>query len=364
MTQWMRCILLLFTALVASQNTTVPPCEHCEDEAHGFASLNGGTTGGKGGPIVFANTWAELVSYSAQEGPIIIRVNGMLQADERGYEIPIASNKTIIGVGKESGVMSGGFAVKGTRNIILRNMQVSDTAIAEDWPGKTEDWDGIQVDTGSNIWIDHMTVRIRSTTPNLYFQQHCITTPNVLVQKKNTLSFQLTHTPQFARMNDGLIDLRRDTTYTTVSSTILSMHNKAFGIGWTTNVTARVTINDCFFNSTNQRNPSADNLAMCHMYNNYFRNCSSYGTYARGNTSLLLENSYYEDVFDPVVAGPNASVKASWVKFKDSEGEKVLGVREEEVFDAREYYSYDLRDPWDLPNDIPYFAGPQEDIGS
>jgi len=325
MTQWMRCILLLFTALAASQNTTVPPCEHCEDEAHGFASLNGGTTGGKGGPIVFANTWAELVSYSAQEGPIIIRVNGMLQADERGYEIPIASNKTIIGVGKESGVMGGGFAVKGTRNIILRNMQVSDTAIAEDWPGKTEDWDGIQVDTGSNIWIDHMT---------------------------------------FARMNDGLIDLRRDTTYTTVSSTILSMHNKAFGIGWTTNVTALVTINDCFFNSTNQRNPSADNLAMCHMYNNYFRNCTSYGTYARGNTSLLLENSYYEDVFDPVVAGPNASVKASWVKFKDSEGEKVLGVREEEVFDAREYYDYNLRDPWDLPNDIPYFAGPQEDIGS
>jgi pectate lyase len=165
-------------------------------------------------------------------------------------------------------------------------------------------------------------------------------------------------------MNDGLIDLRRDSTYITVSSCILSEHNKALGVGWTTNVTAKVTINDNFFNSTNARNPSADNLDLCHMYNNYFRNCTSYGTYARGNTSLLVENSYYESVFDPIVAGPNASIKATWVKFKNVEGERMLDVNAERVFKASDYYRYSLRDPYDLPNDIPYFAGPQEDVGS
>lgn len=165
-------------------------------------------------------------------------------------------------------------------------------------------------------------------------------------------------------MNDGLIDLRRDSTYITVSSCILSEHNKALGIGWTTNVTAKVTINDNFFNSTNARNPSADNLETCHMYNNYFRNCTSYGTYARGHTNLLIEHSYYDNVFDPIVAGPNASIKANWVKFRNESGEKMLDVNAESVFKASDYYQYSLRDPYDLPNDIPYFAGPQTDIGS
>lgn len=164
-------------------------------------------------------------------------------------------------------------------------------------------------------------------------------------------------------MNDGLIDLRRDTDYITVSNNILSEHNKALGIGWTSNVTAKVTINDNFFNSTHARNPSADNLEMCHMYNNYHRNLTSYGNYARGNTSLLVETSYYENVNDPLVAGPNATIKSNWLVFKDCTGETMLDVRSEEVFDASEFYNYVLRDPYDVPNDIMYFAGPSEEIG-
>lgn len=152
---WKSAFLFLLITTIASQNTT---CDRCEDEAHGFASLNGGTVGGKGGQIVFANTFQELRDYASQQGPLIIRVNGELTAEPRGFEIPIASNKTIIGVGKDAKVLGGGFAVKETRNIILRNLQVSDTRILEDWPGKGEDWDGIQVDTGTNIWIDHVKV--------------------------------------------------------------------------------------------------------------------------------------------------------------------------------------------------------------
>jgi pectate lyase len=334
-----RALTLLFAASVISQNTT---CKHCEDVAHGFASLNGGTTGGKGGRTVIASTWQELKSYAAHNESLIIRVNGLINSDTLGYEIPIASHKTIIGVGKTSGLIGGGFAIRGTKNIILRNLQVSDTRIPADWPGKTEDWDGVQVDTGFNIWIDHMKVR-DSSYPHA--------------------SFTCSHL-QFARMNDGLIDLRRDSSYITVSSSILSEHNKALGIGWTTNVTAKVTINDNFFNSSNARNPSADNLEMCHMYNNYFRNCTSYGTYARGHTNLLVEHSYYDGGFDPLVAGPNASIKANWVKFRETKGEVMLDVNGQRVFKASDYYQYTLRDPYDLPNDIPYFAGPQEDIGS
>jgi len=31
----------------------------------------------------------------------------------------------------------------------------------------------------------------------------------------------------------------------------------------------------------------------------------------------------------------------------------MLDVRSEEVFNAAEYYEYTLRDPYDVPNDIP-----------
>jgi pectate lyase len=129
-------------------------------------------------------------------------------------------------------------------------------------------------------------------------------------------------------------------------------------------VTAKVTINNNFFNSTSARNPSADNLHMCHLYNNYHRNLTSYGNYARGHTQMLVETSYFEHVNDPLVAGPNATIKSNWLVFKDCEGQIMLDVKAEEVFRASDYYAYTLQDPYDLPNDIPYFAGPDEEIGS
>ncbi|KAK2800723.1 hypothetical protein FQN50_008033 [Emmonsiellopsis sp. PD_5] len=313
--------LILRPARAAPTNIT---CASCEDIAHGFASLNGGTYGGKGGRIVTASTFEQLKEYAAASEPLIIRVDGALTAEPKGHEVQISSNKTIIGVGQTGRIVGGGFNIKQERNIIIRNLQIGDTYIPEDYNGKTEDWDAIQIDTGSNIWIDHC---------------------------------------KLARGADGLLDSRKDTDYITVSSNLLSEHNKAFGIGWTENVVAKMTINDNFFNSTNQRNPSADNLLYCHMYNNYYLNVTSYGNYARGYTQLLVENSYFEHVNDPVVAGPHASIKSNWLKFKDCTGETHLNVNPRKVFKASDFYEYELKDPYDLPTTIPPFAGPRPEIG-
>jgi pectate lyase len=165
-----RTLTLLFLSLTSSA-LSIPTrrqeadCLHCEDEAHGFASLNGGTFGGRGGEIVVATSHNELVDFASQEGPLIIRVEGEIISDPTGYEIPIASNKTIIGIGDSAHLIGGGFSIAGTSNIVLRNLEVSDTRIDDDWPGKTEDWDGIQVDTGTNIWIDHVRVRASRYLP-------------------------------------------------------------------------------------------------------------------------------------------------------------------------------------------------------
>src|SRR5688572_24066343 len=70
--------------------------------------------------------------------------------------------------------------------------------------------------------------------------------------------------------------------------------------GWTDNVTAQGTIHHNFFDRTNQRNPSADNLLHAHMYNNYMNGVTSYGHYVRGSTNARIENVYFRNTHDPV----------------------------------------------------------------
>lgn len=166
-TSWIALGLCLSSQTLGVPTRRQAICEHCEDEAHGFASLGSSTTGGKGGDIVVATTHEELVDYASREEPLIIRVEGEIVSEPKGFEIPIASNKTIIGVGSTAHLVGGGFAIKGTSNIILRNLEISDTRIPEDWPGKTEDWDGIQVDTGKNIWLDHLKVCVSKISSGL-----------------------------------------------------------------------------------------------------------------------------------------------------------------------------------------------------
>lgn len=150
------------TALLLAGSAFAAPtkqkCAGCEQVAHGFASLNGGTYGGKGGRIVTVTKHADLVKYAAMDEPLIIRVDGTLVSEPKGFEVPIASNKTIIGVGDTGHILGGGFGITEQSNIIIRNLEISDTYIPEDYNGKSEDWDGIQIDTGSNIWIDQVKV--------------------------------------------------------------------------------------------------------------------------------------------------------------------------------------------------------------
>jgi pectate lyase len=228
----------------------------------GFAQ---GTTGGAAGQTVTVTTQAQLNQYVTASAPYTIRVSGTVNISPTGTELRVASNKTIIGVGTGAEIAGGGFFLNGVSNVIIRNLTIRDTRMPDDDPGDDAyDYDAIQIDTGSNIWIDH-----------------------------NRLT----------RMDDGLLDSRHDTTNITVSWNQFFEHNKTFGIGWTDNVTARMTIHHNWFRDTNSRNPSADNLAYCHMCNNCLQNISGYGNYARGATKAVIENSYYPERARPVLRG-------------------------------------------------------------
>ena len=154
--------LLLAASALAGDQT----CAECDVEAHGFASLNGGTTGGKGGRIVTAKTHDDLIQYAASTEPLIIRVDGMIKANPFGFEVPIKSDKTIIGVGAKSGIEGGGLNINAQKNIIIRNLKIHGTFDGEtNWAGKDGDYDAIQIDNSTNIWIDGNHVSILLSWP-------------------------------------------------------------------------------------------------------------------------------------------------------------------------------------------------------
>ncbi|MEU4353368.1 pectinesterase family protein [Streptomyces virginiae] len=299
--------------------------------ADGFASVNAlgqnGTYGGRDGAIVTVKTLADLEKYATAPKPYVIVVAGTITMNPKGKEIKVASDKTIVGAGTSGHIVGGGFFLgQGVHNVIIRNLTIRDS-YAGTWNDKDHDWDAIQMDGAHHVWIDHNNLR---------------------------------------NMADGLIDSRKDTTYVTVSWNQLKNENKAFGIGWTDHVTADITIHHNWFHETEQRNPSTDNVAHAHLYNNFLQDdpdssiTSSYGNYARGGTKMVLENSYFEGMNNPVIKDGTAALVQRGNVFVNTTGRNESGGT---AFDPTTYYPYSLDAAADVPSKVKSGAGPRAAIG-
>ncbi|MCX4761083.1 pectinesterase family protein [Streptomyces sp. NBC_01275] len=299
------------------------------DRAHGFASLTGGTTGGAGGKVVTVTDQASLARYAAAEEPYVIRVKGSVAVEPFGSDVTVTSNKTIIGVGDTGEIVHGELHLgPGTHNVIIRNLTIRDSYVEGDWDGKTTDFDAIQADTVDHVWIDHN---------------------------------------RFTHMGDGLLDIRKDSQYLTVSYNQFTHHNKAFGIGWTTNVLTQITVDHNWFTGTKQRNPSADNCAYAHLYNNYLSAqvadadpVWTYGNWSRGRTRMVIENSYYDGVQHPYQADATAELVERGSILRNTSG------RTDEwgaAFEPRDFYPYRLDPAAAVPALVKALSGPQRRIG-
>ncbi len=279
----------------------------CPLTLEGFATLNAdgqnGTYGGRDGQTVTVSNQADLDRYATATEPYTIRVQGPVMISPKGTEIRVASNKTILGVGTAGEIVQGGFFLAdGVHNVIIRNLTIGGTYVDGDWEGKTQDFDGVQMDTAHHVWIDHC---------------------------------------HFHHIGDGIIDSRKDTTYLTVSWNVLSDHNKAFGIGWTDNVTAQMTIHHNVFRDLNQRNPSTDNVLRAHLYNNWLLRIASYGNYARGGTNMVLENSVFDQVKDPHYYDTGTLVATGNV-YRSTTGQRESSGTTYSFFDPSDFYQYTL----------------------
>ncbi|MFE7442575.1 pectinesterase family protein [Streptomyces chartreusis] len=300
--------------------------------ADGFASVDSqgqnGTYGGRDGQVVAVRTQAELEKYATAAEPYVIVVAAAIDMNPVGKEIKVRSDKTIVGSGTSGHIVGGGFFLgSGVHNVIIRNLTIRD-AYQGVWNDKEHDFDAIQMDGAHHVWIDHNDLR---------------------------------------HMADGLIDVRKDSTNVTVSWNRLSDDNKAFGIGWTDNVVTDITVHHNWIRETEQRNPSTDNAAHAHLYNNFLEDVagtdvkSSYGNYSRGKTAMVLENSYFQGMNNPVIKDTTATLVQRGNVFSGTSGRNESGGA---AFDPKVYYSYALDTASNVPSLLKAGAGPRSSIGA
>ncbi|MEO3749615.1 pectinesterase family protein [Streptomyces sp. B6B3] len=293
------------------------------DAPVGFAALDAagqdGTTGGAGGATVTVHDLAELVRYAEAPEPYVIRVAGSIEVAPFGGMIRVASDKTIVGVGPDAELVGGGLFLDQVANVVVRNLTFRDSYVPGDWDGKSadNDNDAIRMDTAHHVWVDHCA---------------------------------------FLRGGDGLVDVRRDSDYVTLSWNVFADHNKTLGIGWTENVITKITIHHNWFRNTYQRNPSIDNTDAAHLFNNYFENFGQYGTMSRGAAEVVAEHNYYATGQDPlVVKDPTAELVSRGNLLRDTWGRADAAG---DAFDPAAYYRYAADPARAVPGLVERHAGP------
>lgn len=239
----------------------------------GWASLNGGTTGGEGGETVTVSSRSELVAQLRSNTPRVILVQDTIELNL--YErVKVYGNKTLRGATPEAMIRFGGLEVVGN-NVIIQNLSIGDSYDG-DWSGKTHSTDGITV-YGQNVWIDHCWLYAAA---------------------------------------DGLLDIRSgngmDADYITISNCRFSDHNKVSLIGSSDDQVEsrghlRTTYYNCWFDGSigkglSQRMPRT-RFGDVHVLNTYFEDISSYCIAANFESHLVVENNYFRNSNDPHSVG-------------------------------------------------------------
>ncbi|HEX8411963.1 MAG TPA: InlB B-repeat-containing protein [Thermoanaerobaculia bacterium] len=253
---------------------------------YGWAATNGGTTGGTGGQVVTVSTLADLKFYCAQTAPYIIRVSGTITGNE---QIPVESNKSILGVGSTARLVGLGFRV-GTSsrfgqigNVIFRNL-IMEKPLAP--------IDKFSIQYGAHhVWIDHC---------------------ELFSDRDHGVDYY-----------DGQLDVTHAADFVTISWNVFHDHSKNSLVGHSDSNASEdtghltVTYHHNFFTRVDGRNPSI-RFGTGHVYNNYYLDIPDYGIASRMGARVRVENNYFQNVAEPIRADTSLSSQAGSVSHVDT----------------------------------------------
>jgi pectate lyase len=243
---------------VPAPDLTRPPLP--DFRHHGFA---GAVTGGEGGMEVTVATFADLAAQAAAPGKLVIKVSGRITGSGT---IRVSSDKTILGTGGDAQLDASGFVIRDARNVIIRNLIISNY--------RPEDGVEISGPTASNIWIDHCEF---------------FTAP--LVDEGTKDEF------------DGAIDITDGARFVTISWNHFhdTWKTSLIGSSDSDRGSYEVTYHHNYFRQIGSRVPLL-RFGTAHIYDNYYREVVITGINSRMGAQALVENNYFERAAEPLVS--------------------------------------------------------------
>lgn len=242
------------------------------NKVQGFASIDGGTTGGAGGTSVTVKTGAELVTVlkakKKDSTPLTIYVDGTLTpANSDGavqFDVKDMQNVSIIGVGNGALLDGIGINIARAYNVIVRNLTIRYNLIGQK--------DGISIQGDSHhVWIDHNEVYNSLNVDKDYYDE--------LVSGKDeidnvTISYNYLHD---------------------------SWKTSLWGSSDSNAYERRVTFLGNHWQNVNSRLPLF-RFGQAHVANNYYENVLETGVNSRMGARIRIDGNYFENVHNPIVS--------------------------------------------------------------
>jgi pectate lyase len=235
----------------------------CPTKLVGYATLDGGTTGGGDATIFVVSTLNQLRTYAGMAGPAVVRINGVIEFDASVSQVEIASDKTILPNNLGDGLIGNGFIIKDNHNVILRDLTVK-KALAP--------YDAITVQAAHNVWIDHCDLS------------------SDMVMPKGTY--------------DGLVDITHGSYNVTVSWTWFHDHFDTSLVGHTDTVNTEdsalaVTFHHNLFQRVSAGSPRA-RFGHVHLFSNHYDTVDMYGIASVMGATVLVERNFFDGVTVPI----------------------------------------------------------------
>ncbi|WP_219415053.1 pectate lyase family protein [Pseudonocardia nigra] len=335
-------------AAVAAPTAEVPLERQVLPPGDGWASVGPGTTGGSGADeahVFTVRTWEELRAALGGAGargdttPRIVRVAGPIDANTgpdgqpltcEDYADPayspeeylqaydpatwgdqepagpledararsqenqeeqvrqyVGSNVTLVGVGPDARIVGAAMTVRGSTNVIVRNIRFSDAYDCfPAWdPGDSggtwnSEYDNLWIAESSHVWVDHSTFDDGEHPPSAL--------PEYFGAKYE--------------VHDGLLDITNGADLVTVSWNRFVDHDKVMLIGssdsrLTDRGKLRVTLHHNLFDRTGQRTPRV-RFGQVHVANNHYVRPDAAGyVYSWGvgrESAILAEDNFFD----------------------------------------------------------------------
>ncbi|MEU3658472.1 polysaccharide lyase family 1 protein [Streptomyces sp. NPDC032940] len=273
------------TLALAAATTAVlsaPEASAAAGGATGYATQNGGTTGGAGGQTVRATTGTAiheaLCNRASSSTPIVIQVEGTINhgntskvsgdscntaADK--IELKQVSNITIVGVGSGAVFDQLGIHIRESSNIVIQNVTVRNVKKSGSPTSNGGDAIGMESDV-RNVWVDHATLEASGGESEGY---------------------------------DGLFDMKDNTQYVTLSYSILRNSGRGGLIGSSESDVSNgyVTFHHNLYENLDSRAPLLRG-GIAHIYNNHYVHLNESGINSRAGAKARVDNNYFEDSKD------------------------------------------------------------------